>query len=206
MSVFPDIPVEGTYLDIELDLADNEPPGLLPTDQTSYWGQLRRVFADNLQVLADQMEQWYLNLDPRTVNADDMPEWEYLENIPTSPAGKTLDDRRAFVLSRNGRGAFTRTRRRVLVESFIAAVFGVPPLALVVGGVPFTDDGFTLGGEFTLADLQALYEIVEDIPGFAYTVNILDTVGEDTDGLTRELYRITPAGITFTIEHVSMLP
>lgn len=190
------LPAEGTYTDIEHDLIENEPPGLFPGDQNSNWGQTRKVFADYLQVLADKMGQWYTNLDPRTVDINDIGEWEDMVGVPRFAADRTLEQRRAFVMARFQRGPFTRTRRRLLVESFIAATFGVPIIfstdgvAFTAGGVPF----------FSGADsLVGTYRIVEDIPNFHYDVRILDTITVDEPGLTRELDRITPAGISFTI-------
>jgi hypothetical protein len=205
VTTFPDITTETVPVDVELDLAENEPPGLLPTDQTSYWGVLRAVFAAEIQVLADQMAQWYLNLDPRTVDEDDMPEWEYEVGLPVNPAGRGLEQRRSAVISRRWRGPFTRTRRAQVVESFIGVVLGIPPLIFTEDGLIFTDDGLEFGTD-AVGDLETLYAIVEDIPDFSYIVYILDDVDEDTDGLVRELTRITPSGITFTVEHVSELP
>lgn len=189
------LPSETTYGDIEHDLIENEPPGLFPMGQYSLWGQMRKLFADALQVLADQLTQWYLNLDPSTVDLDDIPEWEEMLGIP-SDATKDLTHRRAFIMSRFQRGPFTRTRRRLIVESFIIATFGQAiefdptGVPFVTGGIPFYSGSDSLVGT---------YNIVEDIPNFAYDVRILNTITVDEPGLTRELRRITPAGITFTI-------
>ena len=189
------IPPEGTYGDIEHDFIENEPPGLFPTDQNSLWGQARKIFTDELQVVADKMAQWYLNLDPRTVHVDDMPEWEYMLNIPDS-TGKTDEARRAFILARRERGPFTRTRRRKIVESFITATFGVP-IMFTPTGVPFTAGGIPFfSGEDSLV---GTYTIIENIPAYSYEVRVLDSLDIDVVGLQRELDRITPAVYSFTI-------
>ena len=135
------LPPEGIYSDIERDLIDNEPPGLFPDDQTSLWGQVRKVFGDELQVnFADKLAAWYLNLDPRTVGVDDMPEWEEMLAIPGIPHGvdttRTEDQRRAMILSRREQGVFTTSRIKRVVESFIKATFGP--------ATQFTPDGLVL--------------------------------------------------------------
>lgn len=187
---------EGVYTDAERNLIDNEPPGLFPGDQNSYWGQVRKVLGAKLQDFNDTLAQWYLNLNPGTVNEADMHNWERQFGIPISSTDKTLEQRRAFVEQRFQKGSFTRTRRRLVVESFIVATFGVAPtfdsfgIPFDAGGIPFFSD---------ITDLAGTYNIVEDIPNFTYDVRILDTIDIDEDGLRRELDRITPAGIEYTI-------
>jgi len=194
------IPAEGTYGDIEHDLIENEPPGLFPSDQRSAWGQMRKVFANYLQVLADQLTAWYVNLDPSTVDINDIPEWEEMLAVPQSVTGSTLLVRRNFVMSRRQRGAFTRTRRRLIVESFILATFGEAP--------SFTPDGLTLdAGGISLfsgeTSLIGTYTIPESIETFSYSVRIKNTITVDDVGLARELGRITPSGISFNVVYVA---
>lgn len=156
----PVIPPEGLYGDIEHDFIENEPPGLFPTDQNSYWGQARKVFTDHLQVLADKFSQWYLNLDPATTNVDDMPEWEYMLGIPDG-TGKITEARRSFIQARLERGPFTRARRRKIVESFISATFG-EAITFDAFGVPFTAGGIPF---FSGADsLVGAYVILDNSP------------------------------------------
>jgi hypothetical protein len=190
------IPPETAYTDIERDLIDNEPPGLFPGDQISVWGQVRKVFADYMQYnLADVLNEWYMNLDPRTVGIGDVPEWEYMLDTPENSA-LSVERRRSFLASRREQGAFTRSRRRRLVESFITATFG-PATDFTPDGLPFDASGITLYSGIT--SLAGTYNIVENVPNFSYDVRILNTITIDTAGLTRELKRITPSGITFTI-------
>lgn len=201
--LFPVVPPVAPFTDIERDFIDNEPPGLFPIDQTSYWGQIRKVQTDLLQDLADQMAQWYRNLDPNTVDESDISEWEFIEGLPVAPAGKSLEERRAAVISRRARGPLTRARRRAIVESFISSVVG-PPLQLFPGGLALSAGGLQLFAE--PGAVTTKYEIVEDIPNYTYTVSVLTSAGIDEAGLTRELTRATPAGIDFDVDLVSSLP
>jgi hypothetical protein len=194
------IPPEGAYGLVERDLIDNEPPGLFPASQDSYWGQVRKTFADGVQAIVDILTQFYYDLDPRTASEDALERWEQQYGLPVAPTNVSVQQRRANVMARVVKGPFTRTRRRLIVESFIIATFG-PAIQFTPEGVPFVAAGTQFfSGEF---DLTGLYAIVEDVPNFFYTVRIKNTVTEDTAGLTRELARITAAGIDFTIVHVA---
>lgn len=197
------IPAEGTYGDIEHDFIENEPPGLFPGDQRSVWGQVRATYAAHLQVISDLLTTWYGNLSPYTVMPGDIPEWEYMLDLPPSNMALTDAARMANIQSRFKRGAFTRTRRRQIVETFIAATFGIA-LEFDSGGFALVPAGLPMFSGST--SLDNTYVIVEDIPHFTYKVYVLNTISVDTVGLTRELVRITPAGITFTLSSVSVLP
>jgi Concanavalin A-like lectin/glucanases superfamily len=107
-----------------------------------------------------------------------------------------LGNRRASVLRRIRKGAFTRARRIEIVESYINATFG-HPVELTEEGVALTPSGIPLHDE--LADISTLYNIVEDVEDFSYDVRILASVAIDTEGLLRDLKYMTPAGITFTL-------
>lgn len=196
------IPAEGTYSDIERDFIDNELPGLFPQSQDSVWGQMRKLFAGDLQSLSDLLTQWYLNQDPSTVDINDIGNWEAELGIPYNAANRTLQQRQSFVQSRRQRGAFTRTRRRLLVESFISATFGAP-ITFTSDGLAFDSGGMPFYAE--TVDLSTAYRIVENIPAFSYDVRILNTIAIDQPGLQRELERITPAHLTFTITLVASL-
>jgi len=198
------LPPEGQYTEAELRWIEDEPAGLLPSDQTSLWGQARKVFADYIQGnLLDELTRIVANMDPSTCDEDGIENWEIELGIPVDKS-KSLAARRAFVQARRQKGAFTRTRRRLIVESFILATQG-DPITFGTFGVPFTDDGIPFyAGEF---DLDGTYEIIEDVPNFTYDVRILNTIAVDEAGLHRELYRVTPAPIddNFSITFVSSL-
>lgn len=192
------LPAEGTYSDIERDLIENEPPGLFPENQDSVWGQMRKVNGDYLQVnFADRLAVWYQNLDPSAVDVGDLPEWEYMLDVPDS-TGHTDAARRAFLVSRREQGPFTYQRRNRLIETFIAATFGVS-LGFDAGGLVLD-----AGGLILLADvlpLSSSYRVYEDIQGWTYELWIVNTITPDTPGLTRELNRITPSGIVMTFDN-----
>jgi hypothetical protein len=196
----PTLPVEGTYSQEELNWIDWEPSGRFPADQASFWGQMRKVFADYIQVQGyDRIDDWYKALDSRQVGDDEIHNWEIMLGIPVDPS-KSIRERRTLIAARSRRGAFTRSWRRDVVESFILATFG-DPIIFTPGGVPFTSDGIPFyAGTF---DIAGTYNIVEDIPGYAYTVRILDSITVST-GMLRELQRITPSPIddNITIEAV----
>lgn len=195
----PTIPAETTYSDTELNWIGNEPANVFPGDQSSFWGQARKVFADYLQEnVFDRLDQWYRDLNPATCSVEELHNWEILLGIPVDET-KATTLRRAFIQSRLQRGPFTRARRDALIEFFIVATFG-PAIEFSPSGVPFTADGIPFySGEY---DLTGTYRVVEDIPNFSYDVRILNTITPDA-GLERELARITPAGIAFTITPVA---
>ena len=200
------IPAAGSYSDAELRWIESEPSALFPSDQDSFWGQQRKVFCDYMQTnLFDALVTYYQNMSPVTCDENDIANWEVMLNIPVD-ANKSLAYRRAFVQIRRYRGAFTRTFRRQVVELFVTAASGIPILFFTVGGLMFSDDTPLLFGSGDF-DPSTVYTIVEDIPGFSYDVSILSSVGVDSDGLYRELKRITPSPIddNFTVSIVSSL-
>lgn len=198
------LPVEGAYSDVEQRWIATEPGGLLPQGQDSLWGQARKVFCDYMQTnLFDKLVTYWNNMNPATCSDDDIPNWEIMLGIPVNES-KSIDARRAFIQIRAQRGAFTRTRRRAVVELFILATEGTP-ITFTPSGVPFTADGIPFfAGDF---DVSTAYEIVEDIPNFTYDVRILNTIDVDLAGLQRELFRITPSPIdeNFTVTQVASL-
>lgn len=193
------MPREEPYGDLELDMIENEPPGLFPDGQDSYWGQVRKLYADHLQGnIVDLLAVWYNNLDPRTVNENDIRNWEILVGLPDFSAVRTLQQRQALVALRLLRGPFTRTFRRKIVEFFIAMTFG-EAITFTSDGVALTADGVPLfSGEDSL---EGTYAIVEDVENFDYQVRIKDTIAVD-DSLTRELERVTPAHMDFDVVFV----
>jgi hypothetical protein len=192
---------ETAYSDVERNWIDFEPPGLFPVDQNSYWGQARKVFTDYLQAFADKLALYFDNLDPATVNDNDIVEWEYQMGLPPGNTNDSLVIRQATVKARTQKGAFTRAGRRKIVERYIIATFGFA-LSLTPEGLSLDAGGLSLlSGEF---DLTGSYAIVEDIPNFHYTVRIKNTITPDEDSLVRDLNWYTPAGITFDIVYVAV--
>lgn len=193
----PVLPSEGAYSSLELDFIDNEPPGLFPQNQDSYWGAFRKLVADYLTANGvDLFAKWYNNLDPRVVDGDDIDEWEYEVATPVSPVALTLPQRRQRVMSRLYKGVFKRAVRAAVVESYILPTFG-EAASFTPDGLTFTSAGISLYSGVT--SLTGTYRIVENIGAFSYDVRILNTITVDQVGLTRDLLRLTPAGISFTI-------
>lgn len=202
---YPTLPVEVPYTDIERDMIENEPPGMFPEDQNSYWGQVRKLFADYLQANAlDLFTAWYNNLDPRNVDANDISEWEDRVGVPGDRSAITLAARRGFVQNRLRMGAFSRSLVNDIIETFLNAV-----LIVASGSTTFGSGGILLGsGGATLfsgvtGDPKTMYRVYFDYMNRVYYVRILNTLGEDLSGLTRELQRITPAGWTLNISDVA---
>ena len=192
----PQLPVEGKFTDAEVDFIESSPPGLFAENQNSNIGLFRKLFTDDIQELADQLDTMYQErfVDQSKIFLD---EWERQEGLPQNPAGIDIATRQAMVLNRVRSGPFTRTARRSIVENYLGATFGTPVtlsptgIALSAAGVPLYSD---------VSSLAQAYEIVEDIPNFLYHVYI-DSSLTPAVGMTRELTRITPAGISFDITY-----
>jgi hypothetical protein len=193
----PTLPAEKVFTEAELIFMDESPPGLFPENQDSNFGfVIRKIFSD----LAQDCSDWQTTLyNERFVETalQFLDQWEIDVGLPANPVGISISQQRVAVLARLQRGPFTRARRNALIESYISTTFG-SPIQLVPEGVPFDD--IPIFGE--VADMSSLYLVVENIPGFSYLVWISNTNTPDLASLTRELKRITPAGISFTITSV----
>lgn len=194
----PTLPPEIPFTEAELVFVDDSPPDLFPENQNSNFGLIRRILSDFIQELIDQQQTIY-NERFVTTSTIYLDEHELQVGLPVGVPGKTIEQRRAEVLSRYARGPFTRTRRRQIVEKYISATFGTP-LMLSPTGIPLTAAGLPIYAE--TSSVVASYKIVENISGFSYVVRIISTTTPDLASLTRELNRLTPAGISFTITSV----
>lgn len=196
------VPPESTYTDVERNWIETE-PGVLPMGQDSLWGQARKVFTDWMQSnLFDQLDNYWAAMSPDTCPLDELHNWEIELGIPVDET-KPEAWRRALVKVRSYRGPWTTTIRKQIVETFILAVADTPLAFFTTGGIPFGSGGIPFGaGTF---DVEAVYRITETIPDYTYTVQILDTIDIDLDGLYRELKRVTPAPIddNFIVEQVA---
>jgi len=196
----PTLPAEIAPSDAEFDFMEQEPGGLFPQNQNSNFGYIiRKIWSDRAQDVADEQTLMYNEKFPETSTQFlDVHEQQY--GLPVNPSTLTLTQRRSAVLNRIRVGPFTHYRRQVIVESYITATFGTA-VQLLPPGVPVVAGGIPLYGE--PGDVSTLYKIVENIPGFSYDVRIKNTVTPDEVGLRRELSRITPAGISYTISYVA---
>lgn len=202
MSTQPTLPPPDAALsEIEAAYLEEQPPGLWPINQDSNFGIHRKVFCG---VLSDAASQLDLLLNEKFVATSSEFLWLHEEElgVPENPTGKTIDQRRAVLFARMKRGPFTNALRASIIETFIIATFGPAP-QLLSSGLDLQSGIQLFSGE---EDVTGTYEVVEDVENFSYTVYILNTITVDNDGLTRELARITPSGISFTISYVSSLP
>ena len=194
----PTLPPELDFTDAEVDFIENSPPGLFAENQDSNLGLFRKLFTDDIQELADQMDTLY---QERFVQSSKLflDEWELQEGVPPNPAGIDIATRQAIVLGRVRQGPFTRAGRRQVVENYIGATFGTP-VALSPSGIVLSAAGTPLYSD--VSSVAQAYEIVEDIPNFLYHVYI-DNSLTPASGMARELSRITPAGISYDITYVT---
>jgi len=196
----PILPAEVPPSDAEFDFMEQEPGGLFPQNQNSNFGFIiRKIWCDRTQNIADEQALMYNEKFPETSTQFlDVHEQQY--GLPIAPSTLTIDQRRSAVLNRIRVGPFTNARRTAIVESYITATFGTsiqllpPGVAMVSGGVPLYGEPGTV---------STLYKIVETVGSFHYDVRIKNTVTPDDVGLHRELDRITPAGISYSVLYVA---
>jgi hypothetical protein len=195
MSVWPSLPPEGLYSEMERRVIDASPDGLWPDNQDSNFGQLRAVTIAPMQDILDLLDllsnEMFVQTALRYLSL-----WEEEVGLPSNPEGQSVENRRASVLSRLQKGPFTRTRRRDIVRRFIQAFFG-PPIALVPEGVPIPPEGLGLFAEGTSVD--DLFIITEEVENFHFTVIVDQSVGIDIDGLSNALDAVMYAGLSFTV-------
>lgn len=193
----PTLPAEVPLLDVERQFMANSPPGLWPENQDSNFGQFRRVICEELQISADQLTTIYNEIFPDSSDSY-LAAWEEQLDLPLNPVGKSLEQRRAIVLSRLRYGVFTRDLRATVIEDMLKPTFG-DPLRLTPDGLALDVAGLPLSGE-TLSVAQ-LYRVYEDIRNFVYKVRISSSNAIDTATLARSLARLTPGGVSFSIEN-----
>jgi hypothetical protein len=193
----PTIPTEGAYTESELRFVENQPPGLWPENQDSIFGQLRRVLTDQIQFNRSVIDSLAQELFVPTAKTY-LSLWEEMLGAAISPAGKSVSQRQAILLARLRYGTFTRTQRNDIIAQFIQTTFG-QPAAFTLLGIPFTAGGIPLYGP--LADASTLFRVYENPTTFSYEVFIKNTNTPDIGALTRELARVTPAHLSFTIDN-----
>lgn len=193
----PILPAEVPFIEAEFNFMEESPPGLFPENQDSNFGYIiRRIFSNYIQDLINWQATLYNERFVET-STQFLDQWEIEVGLPPNPPGMSIADRRAEVLSRLQRGPFTRERRRKIVERYVLTTFG-NPIQLVPEGVALvTDgvDGVPIYGEG--GDVTDLYQITEQIANFHYSIWIAGTNTPNMESLTRELNRITPAGISY---------
>ena len=191
----PTLPAEVPFTDAELAFLDESPPGLFPENQNSNLGLLRKIFSDLVQELINQQNTIYNEHFVDTA-LQFLDEWELQVGLPSNPTGLTTQQRRNLVTNKLRVGPFTRTRRDAIVKSFVSATLG-DAVQLTPAGVALTGSGVPLYSGLT--SLVGAYTITENISGFSFTITVAQGVTLDTVALTRELNRVVPAGISFSV-------
>lgn len=192
----PTLPAEQPFSDAELAFMDESPPGLFPENQNSNFGYIiRKTFSDFIQELINQQNVIFSEhfVASSTLYLD---EWERQVGLPTNPPGLSEQQRRNLVTNKLKVGPFTRARRDEIVKSFVQATLG-DAVALLPSGVALTSAGVPLYSGLT--SLSNAYTITENVPGFSFTISVAPGVTLDQVNLTRELNRVVPAGISFSV-------
>lgn len=196
----PNLPAEGSYTDLEQLFISEQPKNLWPVNQNSNFGAVRKTLTGKLQdaltTLAELSQERFV---ATSLAEGYLGRWEAEVGLPVAPTGRSEAERRALVLGRLRKGAFTRQLRREIVEAHIQVTFGAP-VELTPGGVPITGDGIALFSEGGV--VTDLYSITENVTDFSYAVRISDTLTPDMISLERELRRVTPGWIDFSVDLV----
>lgn len=190
----PTLPIEKPYTEAELAFIE-EQPAIFPTNQDSNWGLLRRVFTDEIQMAVDELDIAWQNRFVQTA-LEYLALWEAELGLPIEPP-RSIQERRTAALARRKKGLFTYDKRTQLIESYIGATFGVAPS--LQNPLTLDAEGITLSSDVTGTPTD-FYSINEFIEEFRYQVIIDEALDIDFQGLTRELDRITPAGINWSFD------
>jgi hypothetical protein len=190
--------------DAIVDFVESSPPGLLPENEESTFGfVIRGIWAAKIEDLIGEQDMLYAERFIPT-SQQFLDEWERQTGTPANPGGFNTQSRRAIIQGRIRKGPFTRTKRKEIVERYLSATFA-GGIALTPEGLSLTSAGISLASTTAPTNLSTVYKIVEDIPNFRYHVYILNAYTPSA-GLANELARITPSGISFDINFVSVLP
>jgi hypothetical protein len=192
----PVIPPEGVYTETELRFIETQPPGLWPENQDSNFGQLRKVLTDEIQARRDEIGMIAAERFPDTADRY-LSLWEEMLGAAVNPSGKSEAQRRAVISSRLKYGAFTRPQRDKIIQEFLGTTTGGAPAAFGPSGIPILTGIPLYGSPGAVANL---YRVYENTGNFSYVVWIDAANVPDTISLTRELTRVTPAGISFSID------
>ena len=189
----PTLPPEGVYTNIEKLFITEQPKNLWPENQNSNFGLLRRVLVSHLQYVMNMLTEMYIEHGIDT-SAGYLGRWEEDLGLPKA-SSLPLSIRRALVRIRREIGPFTTTRVKKIVELLISATFG-PSLEITPPGIPMVSEGQPLFSGIT--SLEGSYQIIWKPETYSYEILLVSGIGI-TPFLERELKRITPAGMTFTI-------
>lgn len=182
MPLQPILPSPIMPTDLERAFIDDSPVGLWPDNQNSNFGLRRKILCDTLTDIANQL-QTLLNERLIATSTQFLSQWEEEMGVPINPPNRTVAQRRSTIESRLKRGAFTRTLRSTIVESYINAVLGGTPLILGPGGASL-GTGVPLGTGL-VGPASNYYKIRENDPSKNLLPNSnfeVNTSGWATDG------------------------
>jgi hypothetical protein len=200
----PVLPEEESFSVLELAYIEESPPNLWPENQNSNFGARRKVVCDQMMIAYDDLQTLLNNIFISTAD-EFLDMWEELYGLPTFPAGKNIAERREIVIARFARGPFTRSMRDHVIDSLLSPGVVGPVVQLIPEGVAIPPTGIPLYNEAS-GIAPPYFQVIENITNFSYRVEIETGVTYDLTVLTRELTRITPAGISFTIVNVPSVP
>jgi hypothetical protein len=201
MTIQPTLPPESLLTEAERQFISYQPYGLWPENQDSNVGVIRSVLTAWVQDCIDRLDIIHENMFIGTAE-EYLYLWEQMLDLTPNPPLKTIGERRQVVLNRLRVGAFTRTWRKEIVESFLLEAIGGDSITLTAAGVPLVAAGVPLYSG--IQSLEGYYIITEQITDFHYTIEIDNAITPDEPALSRELTRVTPAGITFSIIYAAL--
>lgn len=192
----PALPAEGQYSEMERLFIEEQPKVVLPTNQNSNFGALRRTITDPFQESYEVIKALALELFISTAEGY-LGLWERDLGVPPNQAGLTIEQRRARLYNRIRKQPFTKARRKEVIDNYIISIQGTS-VSLTPEGVPLTADGVPLFSE-PIPPGTPPYTITENVEDFSYTVTFNEALDINIADVTRDLEKITPAGINFTI-------
>ena len=191
----PPLPPEGTFSEIEKLIIDDSPANLWPENQNSNFGALRKVLSGPMQESSDVVTELFNEFFVITANKH-LYRHEYQYGLPDG-TGLSIDLRRANILGRARKTIFSRTRLDAMITAAIQATYGSSP-QFSPEGIPIDAGGIILLAD--PADVSTLFRVYENQMNFSYEVWIHSSV-TPASTLLREIQRITPAGITVTLDN-----
>lgn len=192
----PTLPAEGQYTEMERLFIDEQPRRILPTNQNSNFGAVRKVITDPLQECFETLRELALEMFIETASGY-ISLWERDLGLPPNTATLTLDQRKARILNRIRKQPFTKARRKEVIDNYIISIQG-NSVQLTPAGVPLTADGVPLYSDPIPAGVDP-YTITENVENFSYNVTFNESLDINVQDVARDLASITPAGINFTI-------
>jgi hypothetical protein len=200
MAIQPTLPAEVAPTELEQEFISSSPFDLWPAYQNSNIGQIRKVMCDQMQDRADFIDQLALESFVPTSSLY-LSLWEEMYGIPVNESA-TDETRRAAILAQMGVGGFTRSRVRYILDKYLTPMIGGGEApAFTPEGIAHSAGGIPLYGGVT--SMIGAYKIYEHPTTFSYEVWIKSGLTPPA-ALLAQLQRITPAGITVTLDNTHL--